>query len=136
MRPDDVVEIAGDDLGVAGRTGHIAVGPNQPETARADRRTYIGVEQSCKSREQTGCRGRPLREQREERRAARSDELEAKCHAVAASLDLYPARTDLAPGLRMAAHGRRLLLYRDLPGQDTVRVERILHSARSLPRLL
>ena len=56
MRPDDVVEIAGDDLGVAGRTGHIAVGPNQPETARADRRTYIGVEQSCKSREQTGCR--------------------------------------------------------------------------------
>jgi plasmid stabilization system protein ParE len=36
----------------------------------------------------------------------------------------------------MAAHGRCLLLYRDLPGQDTVRVERILHSARNLPRLL
>jgi hypothetical protein len=49
MRPDDVIEIVGDDLGVVGRTGHIAVGPNQPEPVRVDRRTYIGVEQSCKS---------------------------------------------------------------------------------------
>ena len=33
-------------------------------------------------------------------------ELEAKCQAVAETPDLYPARPDLAPGLRMAVHGR------------------------------
>jgi toxin ParE1/3/4 len=63
-------------------------------------------------------------------------ELEAKCRAVAASPELYPARGDLAPGLRMAMQGRYLVLYRDLPGQDTVRVERVLPGARNLPRLL
>ena len=62
--------------------------------------------------------------------------LEAKCRAVAAASELYPSRTDLAPGLRMAVHGRTLVLYRDLPGEDTVRIERVLHSARNLPRLL
>jgi toxin ParE1/3/4 len=49
---------------------------------------------------------------------------------------LYPARADLAPGLRMAVHGRYLVLYRDLPGENTVRVERVLHSARNLRWLL
>lgn len=63
-------------------------------------------------------------------------ELEAKCRAVALSPELYPARVDLAPGLRMAVHGRYLVLYRDLPGEDTVRIERVLHSARNLPRLI
>lgn len=48
-------------------------------------------------------------------------ELEAKCRAVANSPELYPARADLAPGLRMAVHGRYLVLYRDLPGENTVR---------------
>jgi len=38
--------------------------------------------------------------------------------------------------LRMAVHGRYLLLYRDLPERSTVRVERVLHGARNLPRLL
>jgi toxin ParE1/3/4 len=63
-------------------------------------------------------------------------ELEATCRAVAASPQLYPARSDLAPVLRMAVHGRYIVLYRDLPGENTVRVERVLHSARNLPRLL
>jgi len=63
-------------------------------------------------------------------------ELEAKCKAVAASPELYPTRADLAPGLCMAVHGRYLVLYRDLPSEDAVRVERVLHSARNLPRLL
>jgi toxin ParE1/3/4 len=63
-------------------------------------------------------------------------ELQAKCRAVAASPELYPARTDLAPGLRMAVHRRYLVLYRDLPGEDTVCIERVLHSARNLSRLL
>jgi hypothetical protein len=53
---------------------------------------------------------------------------------AAAGLDLYPARSDLAPGLRMAVHGRYLVLYRDLPEENIVRVERVLHSARNLPR--
>lgn len=63
-------------------------------------------------------------------------ELEVKCRAVAVSPEFYPARTDLAPGLRMALHGRYLVLYRDLPGEGTVRIERVLHSARNLPRLI
>jgi plasmid stabilization system protein ParE len=36
----------------------------------------------------------------------------------------------------MAAYGRYLVLYRDLPGENTVRIERVLHGARNLPRLL
>jgi toxin ParE1/3/4 len=63
-------------------------------------------------------------------------ELEAKCRAVAASPKLYPARADLAPGLRMAVHGRYIVLYRDLPNENTVRIERVLRSARNLPRLI
>jgi toxin ParE1/3/4 len=62
-------------------------------------------------------------------------ELEAKCRAVAASPELYPARDDLAPGLRMAVHGRYLVIYRDLPRDGVVRIERVLHGARNLPQL-
>lgn len=62
-------------------------------------------------------------------------ELEAKCRAIAEMPELYPARPDLAPGLRMAVHGRYLVLYRHLT-QETVRIERVLHSARNLPRLI
>jgi hypothetical protein len=28
------------------------------------------------------------------------------------------------------------VLYRDLPGEETVRIERVLHSARNLARLI
>lgn len=63
-------------------------------------------------------------------------ESEAKCRAVAASPELYPARSDLAPGLRMAVHGRYLVLYRDLPAENAVRVERVVHGSRNLPRLV
>ncbi len=62
-------------------------------------------------------------------------ELEATCRAVAATPELYPARPDLASGLRMAVHGRYLVFYRDLPDDRAVRIERVLHSARNLPRL-
>ncbi len=48
---------------------------------------------------------------------------------------IYPARPDLTPGLRMAVHGCYLVFYRDLPGEDTLRVERVPHGARDLPRL-
>ena len=71
-----------------------------------------------------------------ERAATFVEELEAKCRAVAAAPDIYPARPDLAPGLRMAVHVRYLVLFRELPGQNAVRVERVLHGARNLPRLI
>jgi toxin ParE1/3/4 len=71
-----------------------------------------------------------------ERAATFVEELEAKCRTVAATPDIYPARPDLAPGLRMAVHGRYLVLFRELPGQSAVRVERVLHGARNLPRLI
>jgi toxin ParE1/3/4 len=63
-------------------------------------------------------------------------ELEAKCRLVAAMPGLYPAREDLAPGLRMAGHRRYLIFYRVLPAPDVVRIERVLHGARDLPGLL
>jgi toxin ParE1/3/4 len=63
-------------------------------------------------------------------------ELEAKCRTVADSPKLYPVRADLAPGLRMATHRRYLVLFRDLPTENAVRIERVLHGARNLLRLL
>ncbi|HUB49003.1 MAG TPA: type II toxin-antitoxin system RelE/ParE family toxin [Acetobacteraceae bacterium] len=63
-------------------------------------------------------------------------ELEAKCRAVAETPELYPARGDLAPGLRMAVHGRCLVLYRDLPEENVVRIERVVHGSRNLHRLV
>jgi len=63
-------------------------------------------------------------------------ELEAICRAVATTPALYPARSDLAPGLRMAVHRRYVVLYRDLADEGVVRVERVLHGARNLPRLV
>lgn len=63
-------------------------------------------------------------------------ELEAKCRTVAEAPELYPARADLAPGLRMAVHGRYLVFYREIASENAVRIERVLHSARHLPRLL
>lgn len=42
----------------------------------------------------------------------------------------FPARDEIAPGLRSASHGRYLLFFRDLPGE--VRIVRVLHSARQV----
>jgi len=36
----------------------------------------------------------------------------------------------------MAVHGRYLVLYRDLPDEGTVRIERVLHGARKRVRFL
>lgn len=36
----------------------------------------------------------------------------------------------------MAVHDRYLVLYRDLPGENTVRIERVLHGTRNLPRFV
>jgi toxin ParE1/3/4 len=58
------------------------------------------------------------------------DELRAHCDRIAATPGSYPAREDLAAGLRMAVHGRYLILFRT--NRDGVRIERILHGARRL----
>lgn len=64
-----------------------------------------------------------------------TEKLEAKCRAAAAAPERFPPRFDLVPGLRMAVHGRYLVFFRDFPADNTVRVERLLHSARNLPPL-
>ena len=48
------------------------------------------------------------------------DELRAHCDRVATAPASYPAREDLAVGLRMAVHGRYLILFRANP--DEVRI--------------
>jgi toxin ParE1/3/4 len=60
-------------------------------------------------------------------------ELEAKARHLAEWSGGHPARDDISPGLRAAVHGRYLLLYRDL--EDEVRIVRIVHGARDLPRM-
>jgi toxin ParE1/3/4 len=60
------------------------------------------------------------------------DELRIHCFRIAATPTADPAREDLAPGLRMAIHGRYLIFFRE--NAERVRIERILHSARRLPR--
>jgi toxin ParE1/3/4 len=46
----------------------------------------------------------------------------------------YAGREDLATGLRMAALGRYVVFFRVI--DSTVRIERVLHSARNLPAIL
>ncbi len=61
-------------------------------------------------------------------------ELEAKARHLAEWPGSYPPRDDISPGLRAAVHGRYLLVYRDL--EDEVRIVRIVHGARDLPRMV
>jgi toxin ParE1/3/4 len=59
------------------------------------------------------------------------EELKAHCERISAMPGAYPAREDLGIGIRMAVHGRYLILFRFR--DDSVRVERVLHSARRPP---
>ena len=61
-------------------------------------------------------------------------ELEAKARQAAERPLSFPERSDISPGLGAAIHGRYLLLFRDLG--DEVRIVRVLHGARDLPRLI
>ncbi len=63
-------------------------------------------------------------------------ELETTCRAVATNPALYPAGNEIAAGLRMAVHRRYLIFFRDQPEANAVRIERVLHGARDLRRLL
>ena len=61
------------------------------------------------------------------------DELESACRRIAENPQAYPLRKDLAPDLRMGVHTNYLILFRILPNE--IRIERILHGARNLPRI-
>lgn len=60
-------------------------------------------------------------------------ELEEKAAEAAERPGSFPARDEVAPGLRSVTHGRYLLFFRDLA--EEVRIVRVLHGARDLPRL-
>lgn len=64
------------------------------------------------------------------------DELLDACRRAGERPEAFPARPDLAPGLRVAVHGRYLVLFRVLPDPggrgEEVRVERVVHGARRL----
>jgi toxin ParE1/3/4 len=57
-----------------------------------------------------------------------------QCQRIGTSPMGYVGREDLAPGLRMAALGRYVIFFRVL--DEMVRIERVLHGARSLPVVL
>lgn len=61
-------------------------------------------------------------------------ELEAKANQIAERPASFPARDDVSPGLRAARYGRYLLFFRDTP--DKVRIVRVLHGARDLPKAI
>ena len=69
------------------------------------------------------------------RAASFIDALEAKCAAVAEQPEVYARRPDIGPMLRMAVHGRYLILFQDQPAQRSVRIERVLHGARDIRRM-
>ena len=58
------------------------------------------------------------------------DELEDKCALLSNAPGIGTARPELGEGVCMLPHGRYLIFYRQSDG--TLRVERILHSARDL----
>lgn len=68
------------------------------------------------------------------RAASFIEELRAKAAQAAERPETFPARDDLAPGLRAARLGRYLIFFRNLP--DEVEVVRVLHSARDLKAVL
>lgn len=67
-----------------------------------------------------------------ERAASFVAEIEAVMKAAAERPDSFPARGDLHEGLRSARHGRYLIFFLEAEGE--VRIVRVLHGARDLPR--
>lgn len=60
-------------------------------------------------------------------------EIEAKMREAAERPGSFPERDELHEGLRMARHGRHLIFFLEVGNE--VRVVRVLHGARNLPRL-
>jgi len=61
------------------------------------------------------------------------EEIEQHCYRVAETPTAFPERDDIAQGLRMAVHGKYLILYRILT--DCVQIVRVVHGARNLTDL-
>lgn len=59
-------------------------------------------------------------------------EIETRMMQVAARPHHFPARHDLHEGLRAARHGRYLIFF--VEADNEVRIVRVLHGARDLPR--
>ena len=62
----------------------------------------------------------------------------SQCEKIGLAPLGYSARDDLAPGnlapsIRMAALGRYVIFFRHM--DNTVRIERVLHGARNIPKL-
>jgi toxin ParE1/3/4 len=68
------------------------------------------------------------------RAASFVDEIEQTIKATHERPTSFPLRNELHDGLRAARHGRYLIFF--LQVGDEVRIIRILHNARDLPRLL
>lgn len=58
------------------------------------------------------------------------DELEGKCNALAEAPGIGTSRPELGEGIRMLPHRRYLVFYRET--DRSVRIERIMHSARDI----
>ena len=54
-------------------------------------------------------------------------ELRAQCRKILDNALAFPAREDVAPGLRVLPYGQYVIFYR--PMGSAVRIERILHGA-------
>lgn len=61
-------------------------------------------------------------------------QIRERCAAIAAAPEAAPLREEIAPGVRMAVHENYLVFYRVLTLE--IRIERILHGARDVKRLL
>lgn len=62
------------------------------------------------------------------------NEIEAKLIQIAERPDSFPLREELQKGLRSAKYGRYLIFFQKYG--DQLRIVRVLHGARDLPRLL
>ncbi|MFH1157523.1 MAG: type II toxin-antitoxin system RelE/ParE family toxin [Pseudomonadota bacterium] len=61
-------------------------------------------------------------------------ELRGHCQKIAAAPMGYPSRSGLVEDLRLCVHEKYLIFFRVL--EKEVRIERILHGARDIERLL
>lgn len=62
------------------------------------------------------------------------DEIEQHCYRIAETPTAFREREDIAPGLRMAVHGKYLILYRIVT--NCVEIVRVVHGARQLTDLV
>jgi toxin ParE1/3/4 len=69
-----------------------------------------------------------------QRAATFIDELLSRCARAGERPTSYPRREDFGAGIRMAVYGRYRILFRLL--EEGVRIERILHGSRRVPRRL